>query len=503
MTALRLRKIALIAACFWLSGEAFAQTSGPIAKQPLQFLDTEYPASSLFDGEEGDVDLNLHIDAGGHITAAEVIHPSGLPKLDDAAVGIAKTRWQFQPATSGGQSVASQIKVTAHWKLPLTPDYEYRLDPADLAAAGANRDLLRPAPLTPHTLQPSEFSQGSMASQINGGGVVRFKYQILGDGSVGDTQILVSSKIRALDDLAARIAKERWKFRPASLNGKPVKYWEYNTTPFRIIGGYVAFIDDKKPYMVSPDACSPEPFLGYGQYSVQFHLTETGTVDDVIVGTVRGHMRPSKPIQDKLTSQLRFSSVSEMTRPASCWINPDENFSNAADVALGARNYDRAIDNYTHALAVNPSDVFQYTNRGNIYLVKKDFDRARDDYKTAVALRPIDTFLLTGVCWHLAKAGLAQEAIGYCDKSLMLFPDGDMALEARAVAYLKLNDYAHAIADCDAALRIDPQRSYSLFARGVAKLKSGDKTGDADIGAARQVYSGVDYDMKDAGIAPP
>jgi TonB family protein len=66
----------------------------PMPMQPLNILDTDYPLESLLGADAGHVRLNLIVDVQGKITAARVLTPSGIPRLDQQAIDIARTRWQ-------------------------------------------------------------------------------------------------------------------------------------------------------------------------------------------------------------------------------------------------------------------------------------------------------------------------------------------------------------------------------------------------------------------------
>ena len=83
--------------------------------------------------------------------------------------------------------------------------------------------------------------------------------------------------------------------------------------------------------------------------------------------------------------------------------------------------YDRAIADYTEAIALDPNDAIAYSNRGVAYKKKGEVDRAIADHTTAIALDP-------------------DYAIAYFN---------------RGVAYRKKGDKEQAIADFRTALEID------------------------------------------------
>jgi Flp pilus assembly protein TadD len=52
---------------------------------------------------------------------------------------------------------------------------------------------------------------------------------------------------------------------------------------------------------------------------------------------------------------------------------------------------DRAIEDYTAALRIDPNYAKAYSNRGVAYYNKEDYRRARADYEKALQLDPNDT----------------------------------------------------------------------------------------------------------------
>lgn len=55
------------------------------------------------------------------------------------------------------------------------------------------------------------------------------------------------------------------------------------------------------------------------------------------------------------------------------------------------RDYDRAIANYTDAIAIDPKDAFAFNNRGVAYRAKGDVVRANADFAEAARLGLKDT----------------------------------------------------------------------------------------------------------------
>ena len=81
-----------------------------------QAIKPDYPKGARQRGEEGDVALELAIDAGGRVEAVAVAASSGFPELDAAAVRAAG-KARFIPAKAGRVAVPSAARITVNFRL--------------------------------------------------------------------------------------------------------------------------------------------------------------------------------------------------------------------------------------------------------------------------------------------------------------------------------------------------------------------------------------------------
>jgi len=83
-------------------------------RHPPVLPESAYPPQSKRLNEQGDVILNLLVEADGRIGDVKVEKSSGYPRLDEAAVSYAKRNWRFLPGTRDGKPAAmwKAIKVT-------------------------------------------------------------------------------------------------------------------------------------------------------------------------------------------------------------------------------------------------------------------------------------------------------------------------------------------------------------------------------------------------------
>ena len=99
---------------------------------------------------------------------------------------------------------------------------ECRPDVVDLV----NRPPPPPAPPTPavpatsHAVTADDYPGVSIRLQEQG--TVAIKYTISTDGSVTECAVVTGSGKPRLDDAACTMVKKRWKFKPATQDGKPV-----------------------------------------------------------------------------------------------------------------------------------------------------------------------------------------------------------------------------------------------------------------------------------------
>lgn len=90
-----------------------------VSPQPIGWTHTrpDYPPLSRAQNEEGSVRLLITVNENGVVTDAQVLHSSGFPRLDDAAVSWVKAHWRYQPAIKDGKAVRAKASATVTFKL--------------------------------------------------------------------------------------------------------------------------------------------------------------------------------------------------------------------------------------------------------------------------------------------------------------------------------------------------------------------------------------------------
>lgn len=84
--------------------------------RPKRAIRPDYPKGSRQRGEQGDVVVEMRVNAEGIVDKATVITSSGFAELDEAALRAVRSA-KFTPAKSGRESVASTARLTLTFKL--------------------------------------------------------------------------------------------------------------------------------------------------------------------------------------------------------------------------------------------------------------------------------------------------------------------------------------------------------------------------------------------------
>ena len=82
------------------------------------FSADDYPPGSANRGEQGNVQVVIHVDDKGAVSSCEIKTSSGYPELDTQTCNIIALRARFEPArNSNGEPVAGEIIKTVDWRL--------------------------------------------------------------------------------------------------------------------------------------------------------------------------------------------------------------------------------------------------------------------------------------------------------------------------------------------------------------------------------------------------
>jgi tetratricopeptide (TPR) repeat protein len=135
---------------------------------------------------------------------------------------------------------------------------------------------------------------------------------------------------------------------------------------------------------------------------------------------------------------------------------------------------DRAIDDFTAAIRLNPDHSDRYIHRGLAWAKKREFNRAIADFSVAIQRDPGGAFLA------LNDRGNAYEAVGEYDRAIedyeraiQLDPSYAPAYYNRAGVYYAKLDFDRAIEDYSEAIELRPDSAQAYNNRGVAYRAKG------------------------------
>jgi tetratricopeptide (TPR) repeat protein len=120
---------------------------------------------------------------------------------------------------------------------------------------------------------------------------------------------------------------------------------------------------------------------------------------------------------------------------------------------LLAERYDRAVQEFSQAIKLQPQDSEGYYFRGVSYQALSKHAEALSDFATAIRLAPDDADAHLSRAEVLAEMGRNQEALADLEKVLKLAPDNAEAVGFRGELREEAGDYRGALADYKAALK--------------------------------------------------
>ncbi|CAD8105549.1 unnamed protein product [Paramecium primaurelia] len=129
------------------------------------------------------------------------------------------------------------------------------------------------------------------------------------------------------------------------------------------------------------------------------------------------------------------------------------------------KNYDEAIKGFSYVIQINPNYAMAYFNRGNTYLELDLIDDAIEDFNTAIKMDPQIT--LPKNLEKIAQTNnIYSEALGYFQKAIEQNPQHAKAYNNKGFVQQHLKKYDDAIKDFSDAIKIDPKLATAYNNRG-------------------------------------
>jgi TonB family protein len=208
-----MKALAIFSSCIVLmSGSLHAgQKPAPAPGDPIHMVRPKYPKDARKQNVEGTVTVHVSIGADGSVKDAAVVN--GDSRLTDAALAAVR-KWRFQPFTADGKPVEGQRDVTVDFALADGPtQLDDSSDPIATMGGGT-----RVSPPRPTYYPDPEYSEDALKARIDG--TVAVSVVVGTDGKPRDIKV-VRSQGYGLDEKAIE-AVQKWRFQPATKDGKPV-----------------------------------------------------------------------------------------------------------------------------------------------------------------------------------------------------------------------------------------------------------------------------------------
>ena len=116
------------------------------------------------------------------------------------------------------------------------------------------------------------------------------------------------------------------------------------------------------------------------------------------------------------------------------------------------REHDKAVDDFTKAIRLDPKYVDAYCGRGIAYGAKRDFDKAIDDCTEAIRLAPNYPKPYSTRGRAYGSKGNFDKAIGDCTEAVQLNPNDAEPYSSRGNVYTMKGEDDKAIADYTEAI---------------------------------------------------
>ncbi|MEW6455084.1 MAG: VWA domain-containing protein [Acidobacteriota bacterium] len=181
-----------------------------------------------------------------------------------------------------------------------------------------------------------------------------------------------------------------------------------------------------------------------------------------------------------LNNKNYHEAIEYLSKSIKSWSKPAKKFSlaivfNLRGIAYSElKEYNKAIEDFTEAIKLNPKYEEAFNNRGVAYYNSGEYDRAIEDYTEAIRLEK-------GYPQSLHNRGLAYLEIGEYDKAIEDFtkevslnPKSPEAYDLRGMAYLRMGLKEKALEDFVKALEINPEFWSSYLNRGLLYSEDGE-----------------------------
>ena len=136
--------------------------------------------------------------------------------------------------------------------------------------------------------------------------------------------------------------------------------------------------------------------------------------------------------------------------------------------------YKEAIEDFSHAIDINPDYLDAYIQRGDVYLYLKQYSNAISDFSRAIEIDPhnAEGFYKRGNAYY--DIGDFKKAVEDFKSSITIDSTHAEVYYNRGNCYARLGDHKNAVADFSHSLKVDPTNVKARYNRGVAFIILGE-----------------------------
>jgi RNA polymerase-binding transcription factor DksA len=116
----------------------------------------------------------------------------------------------------------------------------------------------------------------------------------------------------------------------------------------------------------------------------------------------------------------------------------------------------KAIENFTQAISLDPDNAYLYSLRGKVYYEKGEFDKSIEDFTEAIRLNPRDYYFYYRRGKAYYRKRIYDKAIEDFTEAIKLKPHYAFLYHLRGKAYLYTCSEEEAIRDLSEAIELEP-----------------------------------------------
>ena len=161
-------------------------------------------------------------------------------------------------------------------------------------------------------------------------------------------------------------------------------------------------------------------------------------------------------------------AIQDYTSAIACEPKAADAYANRAVALCKLGYFNDAIGDYDKAIVISPNNVDMYAERAALKSGINDLEGAAEDLTKAILLKPKDEKLYNKRGILMGMSGFFEKAQADFDKAILLNPEYVDALSNRGYLYLNTGRYSEAIIDLNKSLALNSESAKTFYIRGMA-----------------------------------